>query len=117
MGVVFPAKADLLVLEREQPMVGNRHPMRIAPQITKDCERAAEGSFGVDDPASQAQATQEPGKLLRITEYAGGSRTAECSPLSQPLQAGEEFASEDLSQNGDRQEEVCFRRHPAAMIR
>src|SRR5207245_756468 len=64
MGVVFPAKADLLALERQEPMIRDRDPVRIASEITQDRQGSAEGSFGVDPPASQTQAAPMEGRSV-----------------------------------------------------
>ena len=49
-GVVFPAKCDLSVLKRNQPLVGNRHAVRVVRQILEHHVGSAERLLGVDHP-------------------------------------------------------------------
>ena len=108
VSVVFPAEADLLVLACQEPMVRDRHPVRIAPQIAKNRERSAERRFGINHPAPQTYAAQEPGKLSVISEHTAGASLTELAHPPQSLQAGEKLAPEDLAQGSNRQEEVGF---------
>lgn len=55
IAIVLPAKRDLAVFQRQQPVVGNRHAMGVAAEILDDMERSAEGGLGVDHPFRVAE--------------------------------------------------------------
>jgi hypothetical protein len=48
--IVFPAKRDLIVLERNQSMIGDGDAVRIASEIVQNMLGTAEGGLGIDDP-------------------------------------------------------------------
>ena len=48
--IVFPAKRDSIILERNQSMVGDGDAVRIASEIVQDMLGTAEGWLGIDDP-------------------------------------------------------------------
>jgi len=59
VGIVLPTEGDLIVLESEQAVVGDGHPMGVAGEITQHMMRAAERRFGIDDPVLTEQGAQE----------------------------------------------------------
>src|SRR5437870_3572692 len=73
--VVFPAKADLAVVQRDQPAVGNRNAMCVTGEIAEDLLRACERALRIDHPFGLAQRS----KISR-----------EGTRLRQPGQVGEE---------------------------
>jgi hypothetical protein len=50
VGIILPAKGNLVVLERYQAVVGDGHAMGVASEITQHMMRATEGRLGIDDP-------------------------------------------------------------------
>jgi hypothetical protein len=50
MGIVLPTKADRCLRDREQTVVGDGDPMRVASEIVEDMLGAAERRLGVDHP-------------------------------------------------------------------
>lgn len=57
--VVFPAKRDLIILERHQSMVGDGDAVRIAGEIVQNMLGTAEGWFGIDDPVLLEELSEE----------------------------------------------------------
>jgi hypothetical protein len=51
MRIILPSKAYVFSIESEQSMIRDRNAMRIAFQITKDLQWAAEWGVGGDGPA------------------------------------------------------------------
>ena len=48
--VILPAEGDAAFIEREQPLVRDRHPVGVAGQIGEHRSRAGERALGIDDP-------------------------------------------------------------------
>ena len=57
---ISPAKGDVVVGKSNEPVVGDGDPMGIVAEIAQRMFRAAEGSFGVNDPV-MAEQQSEPG--------------------------------------------------------
>jgi hypothetical protein len=57
--IVLVAKAHLPVFEGEQPLVGDRHAMRITGQRLQDMLRGAEGLLRIAYPLGRGEAGQE----------------------------------------------------------
>jgi hypothetical protein len=60
MSRVAPTKGDLVVVKRDQAMVGDGHAMGVAAQILEHVFGATEGWFAVDHPVLVEQ-WSEPG--------------------------------------------------------
>jgi hypothetical protein len=69
--VVFPPKRDLIILESNEPVVGDGDAMCISCQIVQNMFRTSEGWFGVDHPVFAEEESQE-----RV-ESAGLNKTLE----------------------------------------
>lgn len=50
ISIVSPVETDLPVFHTHDPMVGNRHPVRVAPDVFHHLLGSGEGRLGVDDP-------------------------------------------------------------------
>jgi hypothetical protein len=50
MGVILPAKSYVVVVDRNQAVVGNGDSMSVAGQVLQNVFRTAEGRLGVNDP-------------------------------------------------------------------
>ena len=55
VAIVLPTEADMAILAGEQPAVGDRDPMGVAPEIGEILLGAGERPLGVDDPFELAQ--------------------------------------------------------------
>jgi hypothetical protein len=117
MRIIFPAKADLLSVESDEPVIRDGDRMCVASEVAKNGQWATEGGFGIDHPAPEIEATQELGKLFPLLEDTGRSCTTELFLLTETLETGDELAPKDLAQDGGGQEKVLFRGHPALVIR
>ena len=68
MRVVFPAKRDLIILEREQSMVGDGDAVRIASEIIQHMFGAAEGRLGIDDPVLAEELSEKLAKATWLSK-------------------------------------------------
>ena len=78
LAVVLPAEGDMIVVEGDEPAVGDRDAMGVAAEISQDLCWSAEGPLGVNDPvdALHGDATSESvgfGKRCKIAEEAQGA--------------------------------------------
>src|SRR4030095_3645215 len=117
MGVVLPAKSDVLAIKRQQPVIGDGDAMRISAKVAEHVHRVAESGFGIAPPVLPVQSTQELMKLLRIRQGGSRSRTAKAFASIESLQTGAELAAEYAAKDLYRQKERVPRIYPAAVIR
>lgn len=71
MGIVLPAKGDVVALHRKKPMIRNRHPMGVPGQVLKDVLWPAKGRLGINDSLLPKQSAQ-----VRPRTPSGWPRTA-----------------------------------------
>ena len=62
VAVILPVKADLVVGEVDQAMVGDGHPMRVAAEILEDVLGAAKRALGVHHPLGMPYRGQVAGE-------------------------------------------------------
>ena len=68
VGIILPTESNLVILESHEAMVGDRHAMGVAGEITQHMMGTAEGWLGVDDPVLTEQGTQEGAEGLFLFE-------------------------------------------------
>jgi hypothetical protein len=66
--IVFPAKRDLIILERHQSMVGDSDAVRIASEIVQNMLGTAEGWLGIDDPVLVEELSEKLAKAMWISK-------------------------------------------------
>ena len=59
---VSPAKRDLVIQERDETVIGDRHPMSVGAEIAKHLFGPAERWFAVDYPARDEKLADETSK-------------------------------------------------------
>jgi hypothetical protein len=62
MGGVSPAKRNLVIGERDEAVIGNRHPMSVGAEVAKHLFGAAERWFAIDYPAWNEELADETSK-------------------------------------------------------
>jgi hypothetical protein len=62
MGGVPPAKRNLVIGERDEAVIGNRHPMSVSTEVAKHLFGAAERWFAIDHPARDEELADETAK-------------------------------------------------------
>ena len=96
VAVVFPGKRDAAVFELQQAVIGDGHTVGVAAEILDDLGGAAEGPFGVDDPASIRGGVQPAAEGLGIGEPGQIAKEAEL-PLLEGLK---QSVSEEMPEAG-----------------
>ena len=85
--IILPTKTDATVLTGEEPTVGDRDAMRVAPQILQHLLRPAEGALGIDAPFDIAQRVKMPDEGRRFNEAGEIAEELELSFVERHLQA------------------------------
>ena len=102
MGGVSPAKGDLVVVDRDQAVVGDGDAVSVAAEILQNMFGTSEGWLAVDHPSMTKQWPEECGKGL------GGSQglqfSMECQLVAGEgtLEASHELAAKDRAEYVDR---------------
>ena len=68
MSGVSPAKRNLVVHERDEAVIGDRHPMSVGAEVAKHLLGAAESWFAVDNPPRNEQLTDETPKQFGLSQ-------------------------------------------------
>lgn len=107
--VVLEAKAHPLVVEGDEPMVGDGDAVGVTGQVGEDGVGPVEGRFGEDDPGLLEAAGDE------VVELDGGELSEE-TPAVGIAESIEIASPEDPTQHADRKEEAALARHPGAPV-
>ena len=81
MGIILPAKGDLLPVEGSEAMVGDGHAMGVTAEIPEHLSRPAESGLGIDHPILLVEAAQQLAELFFVGQRGGGTGTANCLRL------------------------------------
>src|SRR4051812_4708434 len=95
--IIAPSKSDLLSVEAEQAMVGDRDPMRVSPEVAQYLGRSAESRLGVDDPVLTMLAPEQSGKLAWLGQNGRRAGTAKPVGSVQPFESVQKLAAEYLA--------------------
>ena len=96
--VVLPAEGDAPFVQRDEPLVRDRHPVRVAGQIGQHCRRPGKRALGIDHPftlvqrlhpRSEGRRVGEPGLVAEETQLPGAMGFVEFFKVAQPEQARE----------------------------
>src|SRR5712691_5211323 len=116
VGVVAPAEADAAVGEGEEPVVGDRDPVRVAPEVGEHVIRAGEGGLAVHDPGLLSQLGDPRAEGRRLSERGDPAGAMQGAAREGALQPRQIAAAEDLRQGADGEEEVGPRGNPPCPI-
>ncbi len=95
--VVLPVESHGVAIGTDQPVVGDRNPMRISAEIGQHLLGPAKGWFGIDDPVGFAQRYE----MGRECIWVGQSRQiAEECQLPRLVQLGQAFEEQTPEQSG-----------------
>src|SRR6266566_6625583 len=114
---IAPAESDGAVGERDQAMVRDRDTMCVLAQIAKCMLCATKRTFGVNHPFGAEQRTKPGGERLGIRQGGECSVETEFVFRLQFPQAIHKLATENCTENIDRQKEFFLRVNPARVIR
>jgi len=59
VGIILPQEGNLVVLEGQETVVGDGHPMGVTREITEHMMGTAEGWLGINDPVLTERGAQE----------------------------------------------------------
>jgi hypothetical protein len=116
MGRIPPTEGDAAVCQRDQPVVGNCHPMRVTAEIAQHVFGSSERALGIDHPIGAEQRAEhgrERTRRLKMDkaavkpEFAGGVEFAETL---------HKLAAEHAAEHLHRQEEIMPAGNPACVI-
>jgi hypothetical protein len=104
--IVLVGERHLVVVDGDEPRIGDRGAMRVAGEIGQYALGPAERRLGVDDEGAIAKRAHAPGEGVGVCERSEIAEEAEFAALECRRQAVEEQPAEGLRQRVDGQEEV-----------
>lgn len=116
LSVVFPAKGDTAVVEREQPLVGDGDPVGVAGEVLEHLLGAAEGRLGVDHPVFGVEVFSPAFPAGAWSQGLELAMEGEFSLVESLLEVAEELASKEATQDADGEKEVGAGDDPASGI-
>ena len=117
IGGVSPAKRDLVILERNEPWIGNGNAMGVSAEIAQHLLGSAERRLAVDYPARRIKLTDQTPKQFGLRQAAKQAATPELSGSVGLLERFEKLAAEDLAENRFRKKEaLTSRAHPMGTV-
>ena len=114
--VVLPAEAHDAVGGADEPLVGDRHAVRIAAEVLEDLRRPGEGSLGVHDPGVVAKVPEPGGEGVRIREGRDRAGEDKLAGGEGAVKGRQVLAAEDRREGADREEEAGGRGDPASPV-
>src|ERR1019366_9790680 len=75
--VVLPLEGDAVAVEGAEPVIADRHAMRVPPEIPQDRGGPTEGGFGIDDPVGLEERVDEGVPLCLVAQRRGGAGEVE----------------------------------------
>jgi hypothetical protein len=97
---------DAAIAGVDKPVIGNRHAVGVAAEISEDVFGPREGGLTVDDPGLGTECLEPRGERRGRGERGQTPGEMEVAPVEGPPQTGEIPAAEDLRQGADGKEEV-----------
>ena len=97
--VIPPAECDVIGIERNQSVIGDRNAVRIASEIAHNLLGSAEGWLRVDNPMLPEQGSQECRKRLWFAEMLDQSGNLQTLPPKSPTQSFDKLSTEHLSED------------------
>lgn len=116
VGVISPAKSDLIVGEGNQAMVGDGDAMGIAGEIAEDMMGTAEGWFGVDNPLVTEQGAQEGVESFMVLQRTKRAGEDELLLLESEFESVDELAAKDTAEHFHGEEEGIAGMDPAVVV-
>jgi hypothetical protein len=106
---VAPTEGDAALCQRDQSVIGDRHPMRVAAQVAQHVCGPAERTFAINDPIGAEQRTEPGGERLGCLEMSAITVKTQLSLGVEFTEALDEFAAEDAAENfyGQKEAGLC----------
>ena len=113
---VSPAEGNLSVFEGDQTVIGDRHAVGVATEITENMFGATEGRLAIDHPVLPEQGAEEGSESLPFRQKLEVPVEAELAVVEGPLESGDKLATEDSPQHLHGEKEAIARVDPAPVI-
>ena len=113
---IAPAKSDLFICERGEPMVGDRHAMGVTAQIMEDMLWSSERTFRVDHPVLPEQFSEPRRESLCLSEERQLSMESELAVAKGALETCHKLAAKDATENLDGKKEGVTSLGPTRVI-
>jgi len=113
---VSPAKGDFIALQGDQAVIGDRHAVGVAAEITENVLGATEGRFAVDHPVVTEEGAEESSESLRFRQKLEIPVEAELAVVEGPFESGDKLAAENTTQHLSGEEEAIAGVDPALVI-
>jgi hypothetical protein len=114
--VVLVAEGDGVVVHMQEPMVGDRDPVRVAGEVGEHGARPVEGRLGVDDPLGGASAPEVAAERRGASQGGEVAEEQEASVVVGLVELGEELASEEAAEHAHGEEEPRWATTPGGSV-
>jgi hypothetical protein len=114
--IIPPAEGYAPIIQADQAVIGNSHPMSVAAQIIKNLMGTAKGRLGINNPLRFATAIDESLELPCIIQFANRSVKLQLPGRVCFLEIVQEKASKQARKNPNREEESFATRNPSLSI-
>jgi len=94
--IILPLKADLIVFDVEQSVVGNRDAMRVAAHVIEDLLGAGEGALGIYDPFASLPSVQKLNESVSFTKRLPSVEELQFAGIERMLQRFEEDPAKQM---------------------
>jgi hypothetical protein len=113
---VSPAEGNLSALEGDEAVIGDRHAVGIAAEVTENMFGTTEGRLAVDHPVLTEERTEKSSESLGFREKLEVPVEAQLTVVEGAFESGDKLATEDSAQHLDGQKEAIARGDPAPVI-
>jgi len=117
LAIVLPAEGDMIIVEGDEPAVGNRDPMGVAAEIGQNLCGSAKRPLGVNNPVDALHGFDAISESVAFSKGCKIAEEAQGAGVEGRGQTFEEQASEQPGQRFDGQEEVWPAGDPACSMR
>ena len=113
---VSPAEGNLVALQGDQAVIGDRHAVGVAAEITENVFWTPEGRLAVDHPVVTEEGAEERSESLRLRQKLEVPVEAQLAMGEGVFESSDKLAAEDTTQHLDGEEETIARGDPALVI-
>ena len=117
IAIVSPREGDAVVIDREEPVIGDRNPMCVPSQVSENMLRTGKRSLGVDQPFGAAQRCKDRIERRTIAEVLQITEEAQLVGTKSSLQLLQKQAAVETRQHAHRQKEALSAGDPAIAAR
>ena len=117
MSGISPAKRNLVIHERDETAIGDRHAVCVGAEIAKHLLGSAESWFAIDHPARNKKLTDKTPKQSGLRQPSEEAMELELSGCISLLERGDEFPTEELAENPYGEKKLVLAgAHPVGVI-